>query len=160
MNFQQLYDEYSSSIYRLCKGYVNDPIWAQDIVQETFISVWQNLASFKGASSYRTWIFRIAVNNCLKQLKQKKRRQNIEQSSLLEKSQIQIPEKEHPQLEHLFACIATLKELDRIIISMVLEEIPQAEIANILGLSNGNVRTKIHRIKNIISKKMNQHESI
>ena len=49
-------------------GFVNDYDIAQDLAQETFIIVWQKLETFRKESSIGTWIFRIASNNCLRQL--------------------------------------------------------------------------------------------
>ena len=54
-------------------GYVNDYDTAQDIAQETFIIVWQQLPKFRNESNISTWIFRIASNNCLRQVEKEKR---------------------------------------------------------------------------------------
>ena len=61
------------------------------------------------------------------------------------------------KIDFLYSCIAELNEMDRIIISLVLEDVPQAEIASIVGLSNTNTRVKIHRIKDRISNKFKEH---
>ena len=53
-------------------GYVNDYSLAQDMAQETFIKVWQYLPTFRNEANIDTWIFRIATNNCLRQLERKK----------------------------------------------------------------------------------------
>ena len=58
-----------------------------------------------------------------------------------------IEETQDEKLAYLYHCIAQLDETDRIIISLVLEDLPQAEIAAVVGVSNGNIRVKIHRIK-------------
>ena len=68
MQFEEIYQTFSPKVYRLCMGYVNNADWAKDLVQETFIAVWQNLPKFRNESSVSTWIFRIATNNCLRQL--------------------------------------------------------------------------------------------
>lgn len=64
-------------------------------------------------------------------------------------------EDEKVVLLHRF--IQELKEVDRLIISMELEALPQAEIARITGLSEGNVRVRVHRIKDILNQKFRQH---
>ncbi|MEO6630475.1 MAG: sigma-70 region 4 domain-containing protein, partial [Mucilaginibacter sp.] len=58
----------------------------------------------------------------------------------------------------LYKCIAELPETDRIIISLELEDVKQAEIANITGLSESNVRVKIFRIKEKLTQKFKQYE--
>lgn len=135
-------------------GYLNDKDLAKDLTQETFIKVWQNLDKFRNESSIGTWVFRIASNICLRQ---------IEQSLKIQKTEIpfQIEDKkeEHinEQVEILYNCINTLEESDRLIISLVLEDIPQKEIATITGISEGNIRVKIHRIKQTLTQRFNNH---
>ena len=135
-------------------GYVNDYDIAQDIAQETFIIVWQKLDTFRNESSIGTWIFRIASNNCLRQIEKEKRFPKAELP-------INIIEEKHyslePQIQFLYKCIAELPETDRIIISLELEEVKQAEIANIVGLSEANTRVRIHRIKEKLTQKFKEN---
>ena len=67
------------------------------------------------------------------------------------------PDKEW-QTRLLYKCIAELPETDRIIISLELEDVRQAEIAKITGLSDTNVRVKISRIKEKLTQKFKQYE--
>ncbi|HWJ27142.1 MAG TPA: sigma-70 region 4 domain-containing protein, partial [Flavisolibacter sp.] len=60
-------------------------------------------------------------------------------------------------LNFLHQCIAELEATEKIIISLVLEDLPQSEIASIIGLSDGNTRVKIHRFKEKLSKKFKAH---
>ena len=144
MDFEQLYNQYSPQIFRVCMGYINDPEQAKDLTQETFISVWRNLDTFRNESKISTWIFRIATNNCLRAIEKNSRVTKVELPFYLP----DIPEEtQEGKLTFLYNCIAELEEIDRIIISLMLEDLPQAEIAGIVGLSHGNIRTKVHRIK-------------
>ena len=136
-------------------GYVNDHEIAQDMAQETFIIVWQQLPKFRNEANIGTWIYKIAANNCLRQ---------IEKQNRFPKAQFPInlsEEKQHniePQIQFLYKCIAELPEIDRIIISLELEEIKQAEIASIVGLSEANIRVKIHRIKEKLTEKFTSND--
>jgi RNA polymerase sigma-70 factor (ECF subfamily) len=67
------------------------------------------------------------------------------------------PDRE-PQVQFLYKCIAELAETDRLIISLELEDVKQAEIAKIVGLSETNVRVKVHRIKERLAKKFENYE--
>ncbi|MFS4473994.1 RNA polymerase sigma factor [Chryseobacterium sp. T20] len=150
MAFEEIYELYWQRIFRLCMGYVNDTELAQDLAQETFIIVWQQLPKFRNESSVGTWIFRIASNNCLRQIeKEKKFTKTDLPINLEEKKQ----ESMEPQIQMLYQFISELHETDRIIISLELEEIKQAEIAHIVGLSESNIRVKIHRIKEKLTQK-------
>ena len=60
----QLMNEYGTDIRRLCLCLLNDPFLAEDAAQETFFKAWKSLAGFRGESSRKTWLCRIAVNTC------------------------------------------------------------------------------------------------
>src|SRR5688572_17412888 len=154
MTFEEVYSTYWQKIFRLCMGYVNDRDWAKDIAQETFIIVWQQLPKFRGESSIGTWIFRIASNHCLRQIEKAKRFPKSELPVEMKEEQIHNME---PEIQFLYKCIAELPETDRIIISLELEEVKQAEIATIVGLSESNVRVRIHRIKEKLTQKFKSH---
>ena len=144
MKFEDIYQTFSPKVFRLCMGYVNDVDWAKDLMQETFISVWQNLPKFRNDSSINTWIFRIASNNCLRQIEKEKK---LKRSEFPVQVEDKIEIRQDEKIEFLYKCVSELEETERIIISLVLEDLPQAEIASIVGISDANVRVKIHRIK-------------
>ena len=154
MEFEEVYTRFSPGIFRVCMGYVNDHDEAKDLVQETFIAVWKNLSSFRGEANISTWIYRIATNNCLRHIERSKRKRTeplpVQHADSIEHSK-------EEKLNYLYQCISELEETDRIIISLVLEELPQAEIATIVGLSEVNIRVRVHRIKDKLSKKFKQH---
>jgi len=135
-------------------GYTNDAELAKDMAQEAFIIVWQQLPKFRNEANISTWIFRIASNNCLRQ---------IEKQSRFPKADLPMDVKENeeeniePQIQLLYKFISELSETDRIIISLELENIKQAEIANIVGLSEANIRVKIHRIKEKLTQKFKEN---
>lgn len=150
MVFEDIYELYWQKIFRLCMGYVNDAELAQDLAQETFIIVWQQLPKFRNESDIGTWIFRIASNNCLRQIEKEKRFAKTDLPINLEEKK---QESMEPQIQMLYQFISELPETDRIIISLELEEVKQAEIAQIVGLSESNIRVKIHRIKEKLTQK-------
>lgn len=155
MTFEKIYQTYWQKVYRLCMGYVNEHDIAKDLAQETFIKVWQQLPKFRNESSIGTWIFRIASNTCLRQ---------IEKNSKMPKSDLpydikdQVQPNQENEVAFLYKCISELPEMERIIISLELEEINQSEIANIVGISEVNVRVKIHRIKGKLTQKFKNYE--
>lgn len=133
-------------VYSLCLGYVQgDTDQADDLTQEVFIKVWGALAKFKGNSSPKTWIYRICVNTCLVHLRDNKKKhfQSLKENyqELAEEKPVNDP------FQYLYDAIGKLQELDRIIILLVLEEVKYTEIASITGITEGNLRVKISRIK-------------
>lgn len=155
MNFETIYKTHWQKVFRLCMGYVNDTDRAKDLAQETFIKVWKQLPKFRNESSIGTWIYRIASNTCLRQ---------IEKENKMPKSELPLEIKEEiletnieKDTQFLYQCISELQEVERIIISLELEDMSQKEIAQIVGLSEGNVRVKIHRIKEKLTQKFNKN---
>ena len=163
MDFDEIYRLYAPQVFRVCMGYTNDYEQARDLVQETFIAVWQNLGSFRSQSKVSTWIFRIATNNCLRAHEKAKRNRLVDLPPGMHAPPDETPEAREiekareEKLRFLYACIAELEETDRIIISLVLEDLPQADIASIVGLTAANTRVKIHRIKERLSEKFRNH---
>jgi len=155
MTFEEVYKMYWQKVLRLCMGYVNNHDWAKDIAQETFITIWQQLPKFRNESSVGTWVFRIASNHCLRQIERQNR---MPQSNLPAEIVEVVQPNIESKFEFLYKCISELSEIDRIIISLELEDLKQIEIANIVGISETNVRVRIHRIKEELRQKFHNYE--
>lgn len=153
MDFKEIYDQFAPQVFRVCMGYINDREQAKDLTQETFVAVWKGLPGFRHESKISTWIFRIATNICLRAVERSKRMVRVGLPA-----DLTIPEEANDKkLAYLYRCIAELAETERIIISLVLEGLPQAEIAAIVGISHGNVRLKVHRIRETLTTKFKSH---
>ena len=157
-DFKRLYQENYSRIIRLCLGYVSgDMEMAKDVTQEIFIKVWHNLGSFRKESNINTWIYRIAVNTCLMNLRKAKNKRLAGaglEDSLESRETNMLKER---QFQEMYRCINTLGATNKAIILMELEGMPQKEIAEVMGLKHEAIRTRIHRIKNELIKCVN-HE--
>ena len=160
--FKEIFQANSKKIYHLCFGYTGDEDSANDLVQETFLKVWQNLDKFRNQAMISTWIYRIAVNTCLTYLKKEKRQAKDELTpNLIENTEeVSADREKQEQIKALYTCISKLEENERIIITLVMDEVPYPEIAEISGISEGNLRVKIHRIKHKLTELYNQHERL
>jgi RNA polymerase sigma factor (sigma-70 family) len=156
--FKEIFKSNSKKIYHLCYGYTGDDDAANDLMQETFMKVWQNLDKFRNQAMISTWIYRIAVNTCLSWLRVEKRRAKDELTDAIIETQKEEVSEKVEQVALLYKCISQLEETERIIISMVLDELPYSEIAEISGVSEGNLRVKIHRIKHKLTEIYNRYE--
>jgi RNA polymerase sigma-70 factor (ECF subfamily) len=154
--FTALYNDYSAGIKKLCLGYTGDAVLAQDLLQETFIAVWNNMQNFRADAKWSTWIYRIAVNTCLTQLRKRKETLiDIENSDF-----VRLPDNvdtKEQEVQLLYKCISQLPETDRLVITMVLEDTPYEEIASITGITENNLRVKIHRIKKQLTEIYNSY---
>ena len=151
MDFDEIYRTYSVKIFRICLGYFNDYDLSKDITQETFITVWEHLSEFKNHSSIGTWIYRIVTNKCLRQLQKEKSHPKSELPSNLKYIEPSFDKEE--KLSKLHHYISELPELEKIIITLSLEDVSNEKIAEIIGISHANVRIKIHRIKAKLTQK-------
>lgn len=156
--FKDIFKANSKKIFHLCYGYTGDEDVANDLMQETFMKVWQNLEKFRNQALISTWIYRIAVNTCLSYLRVEKRQAKDELTDNIIETRAEEVSEKNEQVAALYKCIAKLEENERIIITMVLDEVPYPEIAEISGISEGNLRVKIHRIKHKLTELYNQHE--
>jgi RNA polymerase sigma-70 factor (ECF subfamily) len=151
--FTQIYTSLASKVYRLCLGYAtgNDEL-ANEWLQETFIKVWNHRHSFQGNSSIDTWIYRIAVNVCLGDLRKSRKNIPIHDDLLSDRSDDDSPRDTNEDLKKMYHCIDQLNEQNRALILLELEEIPQATIADTVGLAHGTLRTRLSRIRKSLLK--------
>ncbi len=147
--FETIYHQHQPMVLQMCLGFVKgDKDIANDLLQETFISVWDNLNKFKGVSTYKTWIYRITVNTCLQYIKKEKKERTYPISEIDIQTPIANNENiTNPNIQRLYKAIGQLKKIDRLIIMMVLENQDYDSISEIIGIKPTNVRVKIHRIK-------------
>ena len=146
--------QHRDALYRVCCAYVRDEADRQDLYQETLIHIWRSLDAFRGQSNLGTWMYRVAVNTCLGWLRREQRRSRIlerarqEQALAPDVAEPNPPSTAAEEVQQLYACIARLAPVDRLLASLYLEEMATTQMAAVLGISEGNVRVKLHRIKN------------
>ena len=143
--FTNIYNLHASKVHRLCLGYAsgNNEL-AKEWHQETFIKVWKHRNSFKGKSSIDTWIYRIAVNVCLDDLRKSRKSITINEDLLSNSS--------YDDIKKMYHCIDQLNEQNKALILLELENIPQATIADTVGLAHGTLRTRLSRIRKSLLK--------
>lgn len=158
--FDELFRQNRDRIYRLCCLYTSDTEQRNDLMQDIFIRVWENMSTYRGEAAMSTWIYRIALNTCLTHVRSLKRglqtRPIPDGFDILE---VDIPTDSKPSVEQLIACVNQLPAFDRTLISLYLEDLSGKEIAQITGISEANVRVKIHRAKEQLAQMMTQYNS-
>lgn len=158
-DFDELYKEFSPRIYKLCLSYSGDKIAADDLHQESWIAVWNSLPKFRNESKIGTWIYRIAINTCLVGIRNQKNKADNSEAILSKLVQEDFYDNSR-EIARLYESISQLKENERIIISLVLEEKSYEEIAEITGITENNLRVKIHRIKKELQEIYSNHGRI
>ena len=135
-------------LHRICSVYTRDEESHKDLRQEMLLQLWKSYPSFRNQSSFSTWMYRVALNTALMYRRKQKRLWLM----------VPIDDDAPPPVEDdspgddegvqlLYRCIRELPRLDRAIILLQLEQKSYREIADITGLSEGNVSVRIVRIK-------------
>jgi RNA polymerase sigma-70 factor (ECF subfamily) len=159
--FNQLVAENNERIRRICSYYNSNATDQQDMYQEILVNIWKSLDNFRGESAINTWIYRIAVNTSLsytgkayKHLKLMINFDLINLNSILDDENLKAKQLHEQQLEHLQNELNTLSVIDKALISLMLEGLTTKEIADVIGITESNVKVKIHRIKRQLRKRM------
>jgi len=159
--YQQAAAIYGAALERLARSYEADPEIRRDLLQEIHIGLWRTIEAFDGRCSLRTWVYRVAHNIATSHVMRQRRDNSrtlvgLEELENMPDQQSAPDADRHEALERLAAMIRQLKPLDRQVILSYLEGMDAASIGEITGLSPGNVATKIHRIKAILSRRFQE----
>lgn len=151
--FASLVKQHSRIINKVSYFYATEALPFDDLRQEIYINVWRSLEKFRGDSKMSTWIYRVAVNSALMALRSAKPKfetVNLDFSPKDLSSELSDEQRENLQAMH--ALIGRLGEMERAVILLWLDEYSYDEIGDTLGLKRNTVATKIHRIKEKLSK--------
>jgi RNA polymerase sigma-70 factor (ECF subfamily) len=149
--YQEVTATFGRALERLARAYEADPDRRQDLLQEIHLEVWKSLAAFEARCALRTWVYRVAHNTAAKHVIRRMRTKPEVLVGLDE-----IPERptstSDEKTKQLMELIQSLKPPDRQLMLLYLEGLDTDSIAEIIGLSPSNVRTKIHRLKAILAR--------
>jgi len=172
--FAELVDAYSPGLLRMAQMYVRDRAVAEEVVQETWIGVLRGIDRFEGRSSLKTWIFRILMNTAKTRGQRESRSVPFSAAAaadepsvdpdrflgadhqyaggwMLGPSDWQTPEEELLQGEtrsEILRAIDELPDQQRAVITLRdVEGFPPEEVAELLGISDGNQRVLLHRAR-------------
>ncbi len=164
VDIECIMNEYGDSLLRMCTLYVKDRYLAEDIVQETFIKVYQKYHTFNNHSQEKTWIMSIAINTCKNYMRgswlsKVKTGVFLESTSLtnIEEDVLQ-EEKERELLEKVMQLKVKYRE---VILLYYYQEVGVKDIAEILNIKEGSVRVRLQRARQQLGgllQEVNNHE--
>jgi RNA polymerase sigma factor (sigma-70 family) len=154
--FIQVMEAHKGILYKIAHSYCPHAEDRKDLVQEIMIQLWRSFDQYDSQYKYSTWIYRIALNVSISFYRKGTRKQylvNPITDNLLQLAEGKNDSEKEEQLVQLQKFIQALNELDRALMLLYLEEKSYKEIADILGITETNVATKINRIKHHLKQK-------
>lgn len=152
-SFEKVIEDNKATIYRICKVYAISPIEPEDLFQEIILHIWKAFSNFRGEAKISTWVYRVALNVCMRY------RRNLDKSNgkmiSLDAIKFEVPADipdVHVQekINALYECIRSLNEIDQSIAVLILDELPYKQIADITGLTENHIAVKMKRMKKML----------
>jgi RNA polymerase sigma-70 factor (ECF subfamily) len=156
--FQKIIEQNKGILYKVARAYCQNEDDRQDLIQEMMIQIWKSIHRYNKQFKMSTWLYRISLNVAISFYRKQSTREN--KYTVLNEQTAQIPmddkTEDERQLNLLEQFITELKEIDKALMILYLEDKGHAEIAGILGMSVSNVGTKIGRIKDKLKTRFSQ----
>lgn len=149
--FLMLLEKHKGILYKISRMYEDNEEDQEELRQEIVYHLWKSYGDFEGRSSFSTWMYRVALNTALTQFKKESKRSQIEVSLNEEafqlKSDYSNAEEKENQLAHFYKAVQELNKVEKALIFLYLEGLSHRDIASSLGITEGNTRVKLNRIK-------------
>jgi RNA polymerase sigma-70 factor (ECF subfamily) len=172
--FREIVETYQDKVFNLTFRMLGDRVEAEDLAQEVFITVFKSIDSFRGESKFSTWLYRVTANHCKNRIKYLARRHDRDRSeydeavgresaagALTAPTPSPRPDTalEGVQREQMVqAAIAELEDDHRLLIVLRdIEELSYDEICSITDLPEGTVKSRLHRARLALRKKLTKH---
>lgn len=154
--FGRLVNRYSGRIYALAWAVVRDAQQAEDVAQETFIRAYEHIGGFRGASAFSTWLYRIAYNRAAGECRRRSfGRIDAESCAVAEESSVERFDEE--TIVRMRRALERLRPEERALVTLFYEEERSvAEIAQIMDLTQSNVKVRLHRLRERLRRYMEE----
>jgi RNA polymerase sigma-70 factor (ECF subfamily) len=162
--FNKIVVENQERILRICRYYNANVADQKDMHQEILINIWKSLDHYRGEAAINTWVYRVAVNTALsytgKAFREMKLMVDAETENLhlfIDEQELEQKQLEEEQLILLKIELNTLSVIDKALVSLLLEGLSMKEISDVIGITEPNVKVKIHRIKAQLKTRLNKN---
>jgi len=169
--YDELIRTYHGKIYALVYNMTSNREDSEDVVQEVFVKAYSALARFKGDSSFYTWIYRIAVNRTINFVKRRKKREGFSLDDVdggieRDPAYVELSARESPfrdatlseLQEKLNKALQKLSDKHRsVVVLHDIEGVPHDEIARMLGVSSGTVRSRLFYARQILQSELSEY---
>jgi RNA polymerase sigma factor (sigma-70 family) len=146
--FQDLVEQHKKILYKVCNVYCRDRSSREDLAQEIMFQLWRSFGKFDGRCQFSTWMYRIALNVAISfHRSETTRTRHVFSGEQFLLEAVVESERQPEEVQLLYEFIGELDPLSRALILLYLDGNSYQEIAEILGISETNVATKISRLK-------------
>lgn len=147
--FLQLVNQNQGIIRKVCHLYGRNDADKDDLYQEIVIQLWKSFGSFRGEAKFSTWMYRIALNTAISNLRKQSRKVALSFPEFIPVELADTDEEKikEEKLKEMYAAISRLTEVEKAIVMLYLEDKSYDEMEEILGISSGTLRVKMNRIK-------------
>ena len=150
--FGALVEQYRDNVYRLAYRMCGNAYDADEAAQEAFVAAWRALPNFRGDAKFSTWLYRLTANAAIDVMRREKRHQTVGDGEMVDLADDADSPQETvertEQQEAVQKALATLSEEYReVLLLRYMEELDYAEIAEVLQLPSGTVKSRINRAK-------------
>jgi RNA polymerase sigma-70 factor, ECF subfamily len=161
--FALLVQRHQRCVFNLVLRMLQDYEDASEVTQEAFLAAWQGLPSFRGEARFATWLYRITYHCCVRQLERRKRERNlqavIEAEQILESMHKEKQAEDILERRDLQAMVREQMEqlpsqYRMVLILRHLQEMTYEEIADILSMPIGTIKTHLFRGRNLLKKRL------
>lgn len=153
--FASLIDRYQDMVFSICMKLLKDRVEAEEVAHQVFIRAYTKLGTYSAKASFSTWLYRIAYNRSLDVLKTSQRSKTVDLSqfngAFMEEDQLEVKER-HAALGQAIDRLDDGQQL--LVLLYYYEEKSVKEIADIVQLSESNVKVKLHRARQQLRLKM------
>jgi RNA polymerase sigma-70 factor (ECF subfamily) len=154
-DFVAVVNQYQPLLRRVCRLYCADADDRQDLFQEVVLQLWRAWPKYvpQPGAKLSTWLYRIALNVAISNLRQRTRRPqplSLNGQALQLAQEIESAGYEPEETAALYSAINRLSDVDKAFVLLYLEERTYEEMADILGITQNNVRVKMHRVQDKI----------
>jgi len=153
-DFIRLVDQNRGILHKVCRLYCFTETDRQDLFQEIVIQLWRSYPGFRGDAKFSTWLYRIALNTAISDLRKQRPPTTLTDPGELptQLRDIQYTGEKEQQLQLLYTAINRLTEVEKALTMLYLEDKSYQEMEEILGIPQNNLRVKMNRIKDKLRK--------
>ncbi len=154
----ELYQLYKDTLFVLCLKYCKNTKDAEDVLQDSFVTIFQNINKYTAKGSFEGWLKRITINKAIDKYHQTKAKhlpiiEEITEDVFLEENTNEF------SLDYLLECIQQLPNRYRLVFNLYeLDDYSHKEISEMLNISVGTSKSNLHRAKKILKEKLSKNK--